>query len=203
MSDHAARFLELQTATGWGRTLGQFAAWCSPQPGWLALDVGCGPGLLPALFEQAGCRALGLDLDPAMLRQGRLHPRLVCASVMRLPFGPAEFDLVTASNLLFLLDDPAAALAGMARLLASRGQVCLLNPSEHMGREAAAHLADEHRLDGLPRASLLDWAARAEAHARWSEADLGRLLASAGLRLVETATRVGPGLARLARAVVM
>jgi hypothetical protein len=84
--------------------------------------------------------------------------------------------------------------------LALDGQVCLLNPSERMSVAAAAHLADERHLEGVARSSLLDWAARAEKHARWNESDLRALLSSAGLRLEATTTRMGPGLARLARA---
>jgi 2-polyprenyl-3-methyl-5-hydroxy-6-metoxy-1,4-benzoquinol methylase len=49
-----------------GQVLAGFAAWCQPQPGWLALDIGCRPGLLPALLAQRGCRAYGADLDGAL-----------------------------------------------------------------------------------------------------------------------------------------
>ena len=52
-------FHELQSQTGWGHMLASFARWCAPKPGWRVLDVGCGPGLLPAIFAQAGCHAYG------------------------------------------------------------------------------------------------------------------------------------------------
>jgi len=194
-------FFEIQTQTAWGRTLAGFAAWCAPQPGWRALDVGCGPGLLPVLLAQRGCRAYGVDLDFASLAAS-LHPALAQAAAERLPFPAAAFDLLTASNLLFLLPNPAAALAEMARLLHPDGQAALLNPSEHMSLAAAAALADERRLTGLERASLLNWAARAEAHARWDEPALQALCQRAGLRLVESALKIGPGLARWTRCVL-
>lgn len=191
-------FYAIQTQTAWGHTLAGFAAWCAPQAGWRALDVGCGPGLLPALLAARGCQAWGVDLEYAALAGG-LHPALAQAAAERLPFPPASFDLLTASNLLFLLPDPSAALAEMARLLRPGGQAALLNPSERMSLAAATALADERRLAGLERDSLLTWAARAETHARWDEPALDALCQRAGLRLVETALKVGPGLARLAR----
>ena len=83
-----AFFMEIQTQTGWGHVLQGFAAWCRPQPGWLTLDVGCGPGLLPALLARRGCRAFGVDMDKASLAQC-LYAALAQADAEWLPF-PAE-----------------------------------------------------------------------------------------------------------------
>jgi len=190
---------QIQTRTAWGRTLEAFAAWCAPEPGSLALDVGCGPGLQPALLERFGCRAFGADLDGAVLRADRLHARLLQADAACLPFPRGMFHLITASNLLFLLPEPVPALAEMRRLLRPGGQVCVLNPSERMSVAAASALAHERGLQGLGRQSLLNWAAKAEQHARWDEPALADLFAAAGLLLVESVLRVGPGLARFAR----
>lgn len=107
---------------------------------------------------------------------------------------------MTASNLLFLLESPLLALQELRRVLRSEGQLCLLNPSEQMSREAALALAEQRGLSGLERDSLLEWARRAEAGSRWDESGLRRLLREAGLVLVESALRIGPGLARLSRA---
>ena len=191
-------FLEIQTQTGWGGVLRGFAEWCQPQAGWLTLDVGCGPGLLPALLADYGCRAFGADLDAAALAQP-LHPTLVQAQVVGLPFPEGVFHLVTASNLLFFLPDPEAALLEMRRLVRPDGWVALLNPSERMSIPVATEFADRRGLVGLDRLSLLDWAARAQAHHRWDEDGLAALFAAAGLSLLESALKFGPGLARLAR----
>jgi ubiquinone/menaquinone biosynthesis C-methylase UbiE len=191
-------FLEIQTCTGWGRALQGFADWCRPQPGWLTLDVGCGPGLLPALFSGRGCRAFGVDLDLLSLMQG-LHPALAQAGALHLPFPDETFHLVTASNLLFFLPDPGRALCEMARLVRADGCVDLLNPSERMSVAAAAAFADQRGLTGLDRDSLMDWAQRAEENRRWDEADLAALFAASGLVLQETALKLGPGLARFVR----
>jgi len=191
-------FLAIQTQTGWARALQGFADWCRPQAGWLTLDVGCGPGLLSALLAERGCRAFGVDIDKASLAQ-RLHPPLAQAGAERLPFPAGSFHLVTASNLLFFLPDPEAALLEMRRLVRPDGWVALLNPSERMSIPVATEFADRRGLVGLDRLSLLDWAARAQAHHRWDEAGLVELFAQAGLILQESALKFGPGLARLAR----
>lgn len=193
-------FLEVQTQTAWGRTLAGFAQWCAPQPDWITLDVGSGPGLLSALFAKRGCRAFGCDLDGAVLR-GRLSSSLVQADACWLPFPSGTFDLVTATNVLFLLPDALTALHEMTRLLRPGGMLACLNPSEKMSVAAAAALADERGLRGLDRQSLLDWAQRAEAHHRWNEEQTVDLFAEAGFRRIEMTLKVGSGLARWAKGV--
>ena len=194
-------FREIQTRTGWGQVLNAFAEWCHPQPGWLALDVGCGPGLFPALLAGRGCRAFGIDLDASAFFPDRLHPDAAVADARALPFASRSFDLVTASNLLFLLAEPLPALQEMGRLLKPGGQICTLNPSEQMNLSAAAALADRRNLQGVARDSLLNWAARAEAHRRWTEAEWAALFAAAGFERLEADLKVGPGLARFVRGI--
>lgn len=189
-------FLTLQTQTGWGRTLAVFAEWCQAQSGWWVLDVGCGPGLLPALFARQGCQAIGIDLEAAMFLPQPLHPQVVCAQVMSLPFEIGKFDLVTASNLLFLLPDPHAVLCEMRRVTRSGGVVALLNPSEHLTHKAAEALANARHLEGLARQTLLNWALRADMNYRWTEGETRELFLAAGMRMVEATLRVGPGFAR-------
>jgi len=189
-------FLEIQTQTGWGQVLESFAAWCAPQPGWLTLDVGCGPGLLPALLAQRGCQAFAVDLDLESL-QSRLQPGLAAqADALFLPFPDKTFDLVTASNLLFFLPNAVGVLVEMKRLLRPGGQAATLNPSEHMSIAAATALADRHGLQGLARDSLIGWAKRAEANRRWGEAETIMLFTLAGLVVTKMELKVGPGLAR-------
>lgn len=191
-------FLELQTKTGWGRMLGSFARWCAPQPEQYILDVGTGPGLLPALFAEAGAASFGADHDPEMLT-APLFTNLVSADAAILPFASGTFHLVTASNLLYLTPDPLPMLAELARVARRDGTICLLNPSEHMTFQAAAALADAHSLDGLARDTLLNYARRAEDNYRWSEADLASLFAEVGFQLTRTTLRMGDGLVRYAR----
>jgi len=194
-----SNFLEVQTKTPWGRTLEEFASFCAPKPASRVLDIGCGPGLLPAIFAHAGHTVFGIDTDFSLLSSS-LSPNLIQADAQTLPFQLATFNLVTATNVLFLLDDPLLALREWRRVLAPDAELCLLNPSENLSIPAAKRLANERGLDGTARESLLIWAKNAESHFHWTESETRELLIQAGLRLEEYRLRVGPGFARFVRA---
>jgi SAM-dependent methyltransferase len=189
-------FQELQTQTGWGRTLYGFAIWCSPQPGWLTLDVGCGPCLLPAIFSKLGCKSMGVDLDIEMFMLSPLHPMVAVADVNNLPFGPKTLDLITASNLIFLLPDTIKALANLKQLLRSGGKLAMLNPSEQLNYQAAVDFADEIKMEGVARDTLLNWAKRAAEHHRWTDRETGLLYTAAGFEYQGSVLKVGPGFGR-------
>lgn len=197
-----ADFLEIQTQTAWGRALKEFAGWCSPPPGARILDAGCGPGLLPMLFAQAGFQALGLEADFSLLRQSPFPHRLIRGDIYHIPFTAHSLDLLTATNVIFLLGNPLRALRECRRALKADGQLCLLNPSERLTTRSALELADVRGLDGKNRESLLGWARRAEKYGGWTDEKAASLLARAGFRQIETVLRVGPGFARFSRAVL-
>jgi SAM-dependent methyltransferase len=163
------------------------------------LDLGCGPGIFPAMLSSRGCRALGVDLDPNAFFPEPLHADVVIADTVRLPFPDDSFDMITASNLLFLVPDPVEVLRECARLLLPTGQVALLNPSENLDQSSALALAEARGLDLRSRETLLHWAQMAESHARWDQPAMERLLEAGGFKLVDTSLRIGPGLARFAR----
>jgi SAM-dependent methyltransferase len=189
-------FQELQTRTGWGRTLYGFAVWCAPQPGWLTLDVGCGPGLLPSILSTMGCKAVGIDFDIEMFKPSPLHLMVSIADVNDLPFKTKTFDLITASNLVFLLSNPLDALVRLKRLLRPGGKIAMLNPSERLDHQSAVDFADEKSMDGIARNTLLNWASRAVGHHRWTEDETRALYIAAGIKYQGSALKVGPGFGR-------
>lgn len=160
------------------------------------LDIGCGPGKLPALFSQHGCRATGIDLDEAMFQPQPLYPQVVCGDGLKLPFPANTFDLVTASNLLFYMDSPIIALLEMHRVI----RMGVINPSPRLNTADAILLAHKHHLGGPARDSLISWAQRAENHWRWSPEELTHICYAAGLQIVKWEYRVGPGFALFALA---
>jgi ubiquinone/menaquinone biosynthesis C-methylase UbiE len=128
-----------------------------------------------------------------------LHPLLLQADAICLPFPHAWFDLVTASNVLFLLPEPEKALIEMARVTQPGGWVAMLNPSERLSVTAAESLAKARGLQGLELTSLIHWAERAESLHRWSAQETEAMMRSVGLEQIEMELRVGPGFARFAR----
>jgi SAM-dependent methyltransferase len=192
----AEYFQELQTQTGWGRTLYSFAQWCDPRPGWLILDAGCGPGILPEIFSKSGCTAIGIDVDPLMFYPAPLHLSVAVADIYRLSFRENTFDLITCSNVLFLLANPARALFELRSKLVRGGKLALLNPSEMLNEQAAQDFATEKQLDGLARSTLLNWAKRAAENHHWTENETKQLYEAAGMTYGGSVLRVGPGFAR-------
>jgi SAM-dependent methyltransferase len=108
----------------------------APNPGEVALDVGCGTGrALPALRDAVGSTGMviGLDATPEMLaeaaRQGRRQAgRLVVGDARQLPIPAGAIHAVFAAGLLPHLQDPAACLSELARITATGGRLVIFHP---------------------------------------------------------------------------
>lgn len=102
----------------------------APSRGARILDVGCGTGAVSrAALAALGAEAFVVAMDPsndmlAAARRGGVE-RVVMASLPRLPFADASFDVVLSAFVLTHVDDPDAALADMARVLRPRGRIGL------------------------------------------------------------------------------
>jgi ubiquinone/menaquinone biosynthesis C-methylase UbiE len=96
---------------------------CRPLPTDRALDVGAGPGLLSAALAPLVARAVALDPSEALLAHAPEGVEAVVGSGEAIPFGDGSFDLVTSVNSLHHVDDMAATLAEMTRVLAAGGRI--------------------------------------------------------------------------------
>lgn len=106
--------------------LRRLLAFVAPRAGETALDAACGPGIVMAALCDAGVQAFGVDLTYAMLREAAAGGgRYVQGSVFALPFRDGVFDVVTCRNSMHHLDDPAAAVRAMARVLRPGGRIIL------------------------------------------------------------------------------
>lgn len=94
------------------------------------LDVAIGTGLVAReLARRHGCRVVGLDQSADMLATAaRRDPplALVRGRAECLPFADASFDHVTFTYLLRYVDDPAATLRELARVLRPGGRLAAL-----------------------------------------------------------------------------
>lgn len=92
------------------------------------LDVGCGGGLLAEEFARLGCDVIGLDQSVPTLAAAREHARrgklgidYIEGSANALPFPDAHFDVVSCCDVLEHVDDPAAVLGEISRVLRPEG----------------------------------------------------------------------------------
>jgi demethylmenaquinone methyltransferase / 2-methoxy-6-polyprenyl-1,4-benzoquinol methylase len=94
------------------------------------LDVATGTGLVAReLVRRSGCRVVGLDQSEEMLARARAltaaHDRISYerGEAERLPYADGEFDHLTFTYLLRYVDEPAAVLRELARVLRPGGRL--------------------------------------------------------------------------------
>ena len=112
-------------------SLGQDRAWrkrvteaVAPRPGQLILDLAAGTGTSSSPIAETGATVIATDLSVGMLLVGkRCRPGLsfVAADALQLPYTDASFDAVTISFGLRNVEDTAAALTEMRRVIKPGG----------------------------------------------------------------------------------
>jgi demethylmenaquinone methyltransferase / 2-methoxy-6-polyprenyl-1,4-benzoquinol methylase len=111
----------------WRRAL---VAAVAPPPGARVLDVATGTGMVAAeLLASCDCTIVGVDQSAEMLaaararfaRDGRVE--LIEGEAERLPFADQSFDALTFTYLLRYVEDPAATVRELARVVKPGGRV--------------------------------------------------------------------------------
>ena len=108
------------------------------RPGLAVVDVGCGPGTITlGLAERvAPGRVLGIDIDAGRIAAatdaartaGIANAAFQVADAAALPMPADSVDIVFANGLIEHPPDPAAIVAGFARVLRPGGRVALRSP---------------------------------------------------------------------------
>jgi demethylmenaquinone methyltransferase / 2-methoxy-6-polyprenyl-1,4-benzoquinol methylase len=181
--DRYARLLSLGQDPRWRRFLVERI---EAGPADLVLDVATGTGAVAIeLVRRTGCSVVGIDPSAEMLEEARRRIklarttrdiRLVEGRAEELPFDNGVFDALTVTYLLRYVDDPAATLVELARVVRSGGTVASLEfglPSAPLPRAAwelytgvglpLAGLAigkGWHEVGGFLRGSIRDFYAR-------------------------------------------
>lgn len=200
-------FTQVQATSGWDRVLASFARFLALDKDAHVLDVGCGPGSLVRKLARDVAFADGCDVDRRMIEQAQqlaiaedlTNVEFRVGALPDLPYAPERFDLVTATNVIFLQRNPQAAVQEMARVCKLNGAVAMLNPSPQMSVAAATAHADRHGLTDLNRVSFINWGNVAEQAQRFSEAQITEMFEAAGLSEIVIEAKIG-GLALFAKA---
>jgi demethylmenaquinone methyltransferase/2-methoxy-6-polyprenyl-1,4-benzoquinol methylase len=137
----------------WRRAL---VAGVDPQPGQRILDVATGTGMVAALLARRGADVVGLDQSEAMLDGARerfagaaQRVELVRGEAEQLPFADASFDGLTFTYLLRYVDDPAATVRELARVVRPGGRIGMLEFGVP-GRRGTRAFWRAHTRVGLP-----------------------------------------------------
>jgi len=131
--DFLAELLSFGQNRRWRTTMLDHVVGSSPSR---VLDVACGPaGVSRAIVKRTTAKVVGVDLSEEMLAQGernveraRLAERitLVLGRGEQLPFADASFDALTFTYLLRYVEDPAATVAELARVVKPGGPIASL-----------------------------------------------------------------------------
>lgn len=132
------------------------------------LDVGTGTGKVLELFGKRGVKVTGVDASLDMLRVARANlakagladAHVRQADMYRLPFDAHAFAAVVFHQVLHFADDPAAAIAEAARVLAPGGRLVVVDFAPHDLDELRARHA--HRRLGFADAEIRGWLAAAK-----------------------------------------
>jgi 2-polyprenyl-6-hydroxyphenyl methylase / 3-demethylubiquinone-9 3-methyltransferase len=145
--------------------------------GALALDVGCGGGLLSESLSRQGARVTGIDLAPGMVEVARLHAAeeglevdyRVAAAEELAASSAQRFDVITCMEMLEHVPQPAQMLTTLASLVRPGGSVFVSTLNRNLKAFLLAIVGAEYVLKLLPRGTHeYDRLIRPSELARWA-----------------------------------
>jgi SAM-dependent methyltransferase len=164
------------------------------------IDIGTGTGRMLELFAGKATQALGIDRSSEMLRLARakLSERGVSKAELRqadlyaLPLGDGEADTAIIHHVLHFAQQPGAAIAEAARVLAPGGRLLIADFAAHDREEL--RLRDAHTRLGFSDEQIAGWfAAAGLMPARTETLEGGELTVKLWLARKPVPSRVGGG----------
>jgi ubiquinone/menaquinone biosynthesis C-methylase UbiE len=130
------------------------------------VDIGTGTGRMIELLGGAAESAIGVDRSPEMLRHARAklaqaglaHVELRQGDMYALPFSDGSADVVIIHQVLHYAQQPDAAIAEAARLLAAGGRLLVVDFGPHGNEEL--RLRHAHARLGFADEQIAGWFAR-------------------------------------------
>ncbi len=111
------------------------------------LDLGCGPGLLSIIARKSGFKVRGVDRSAPMIvaakelaEMQKLQIEFEVSSLNTEASNGVEYDVVSASSLLCVLDNPTKAIKQLTQLLKPKGQLLIIEASPFLSRMKALQL---------------------------------------------------------------
>jgi len=141
----------------------------APAPGQRILDVATGTGMVAAeLRSRCDCTVVGIDQSAEMLAGARARfagtdasrVQLVEGQAEALPFADQSFDALSVTYLLRYVEDPAATVRELARVVRPGGRIASLEfgVPPLLGARAAWRLYTTIGLPALGRLASREWA---------------------------------------------
>jgi SAM-dependent methyltransferase len=132
----------------------RFVAAVAPRGDELALDVGCGPGLLAKAFAPRVREFVGVDLTPAMVDKanaiareaGLANVRFQVADALKLPFETGCVDLALTRLALHHMADVRGVVGEIARVTRDGGRIGLFDLTTSESTDESAYLNLVERL---------------------------------------------------------
>ena len=131
------------------------------------LDVGCGSGASVRAAVDLGWEALGIDIDPQLIKHGReqLGVDLRSTTLLEAGLPDTAFDFIRLRDVIEHLPNPYDILLEIRRLLAPHGVVLIVTPNENglptrarllLGKERnrVATVPPPHHLHGFEPSTL-------------------------------------------------
>jgi 2-polyprenyl-3-methyl-5-hydroxy-6-metoxy-1,4-benzoquinol methylase len=96
------------------------------------LDIGCGSGASVRAAVDLGWEAIGIDIDPLLVRKGRqeLQVDLRCMQILDADVPAGHFDFIKLRDVVEHLPNPRDVLARVAELLVEDGLALIVTPNE-------------------------------------------------------------------------
>ena len=147
------------------------------------LDLGCGSGAAVRAAKDLGWDAIGVDIDPELVREGKesLGVDLRCVSILESGLPAGGFDLIKLRDVVEHLPNPRDVLAMVGTLLAPGGVALFVTPNE-------GGLATRTRVALRRRPTLVATVPPPHHLHSFNPDTLTRTMTRAGLRPVSTLT---------------